>query len=119
MEPFITPSLFDPYNGAAVDEYTLCQNVPGAAGLLKQHWDTWATYADFQKIAANGFNMVRIPVGYWAFKKYQQDAYIPGAAAYLDAAIGWARQTGLKVWIDLHGRFESIWLVNFNTHTSS
>ena len=31
------------------------------------------------------------------------EPYIQGAAEYLDKAIGWARQTGLKVWIDLHG----------------
>jgi glucan 1,3-beta-glucosidase len=29
--------------------------------------------------------------------------YIRGAAPYLDAAIDWARQTGLKIVIDLHG----------------
>lgn len=29
--------------------------------------------------------------------------YISGAQTYLDRAIGWANQTGLKVWIDLHG----------------
>ena len=38
----------------------------------------------------------------WAFKKFN-DPYVQGAAPYLDKAIGWARQTGLKVYIDLHG----------------
>ena len=86
-----------------VDEYTLCQNVPNAGDILKNHWDTWASLGDFQKIAGAGFNLVRIPIGYWAFEKYEQDPYIQGAADYLETAIGWARQTGLKVWIDLHG----------------
>ena len=31
------------------------------------------------------------------------DPYIQGFAQYLDQAITWAGQTGLKVWIDLHG----------------
>lgn len=31
------------------------------------------------------------------------ESYIQGAAPYVDAAIDWARQTGLKVWIDVHG----------------
>lgn len=61
------------------------------------------TLQDFQKIARSGFNTVRIPIGYWAFQKYRQDPYVQGAAPYLDRAIGWARSTGLKVWIDLHG----------------
>ena len=38
----------------------------------------------------------------WAFQKFN-DPYIQGAAPYIDQAITWARQTGLKVWIDLHG----------------
>ncbi|KAK6387148.1 glucan exo-1,3-beta-glucosidase [Exophiala oligosperma] len=103
LEPWITPSMFQPFGGSVVDEYTLCQNSGDAESILRSHWDSWVSLGDFQKIADNGFNMVRIPIGYWAFQKYEQDPYIQGAADYLEAAIGWARQTGLKVWIDLHG----------------
>lgn len=39
----------------------------------------------------------------WAFQKFDGDPYIQGAAPYLDKAITWARQTQLKVHIDLHG----------------
>ena len=46
-----------------MDEYTLGEKVPDAASILKTHWDTWATLADFQKIADHGFNTVRIPIG--------------------------------------------------------
>lgn len=95
--------MFTPYNGAVVDEYTFGANVPDAESKLQEHWASWATLADFQKIAGAGFNLVRIPIGYWAFKKYEGDTYVQGAADYLDQAIGWARQTGLMVWIDLHG----------------
>ena len=45
--------------------------------------------------------MVRIPVGHWAYNDL--GPYARGAAPYIDKAIGWARQTGLKVMIDLHG----------------
>ena len=38
----------------------------------------------------------------WAFQNFN-DPYIQGAAPYIDSAITWARSTGLKVWIDLHG----------------
>ncbi|KAI4258103.1 MAG: hypothetical protein LQ352_001346 [Teloschistes flavicans] len=103
LEPWITPSIFQAYNGSIVDEWTLCQNVPNASDILRQHWDSWVSLSDFQKIKAAGFNTVRIPVGYWAYKKFDNDPYIQGAAPYIDNAIGWARQTGLKVWIDLHG----------------
>lgn len=43
----------------------------------------------------------------WAYQKFDNDPYIQGAAPYVDKAIEWARQTGLKVWIDLHGAPES------------
>ena len=118
---WITPSIFQAQNGSVVDEWTLCEMVPNAEEILQQHWSTWATLADFQKIAAAGFNTVRIPVGCkktshlplhglaeltqpdWAFMLVPGEPYIQGAQTYLDQAIGWARQTGLKVWIDLHG----------------
>ncbi|KIY02226.1 uncharacterized protein Z520_02364 [Fonsecaea multimorphosa CBS 102226] len=103
LEPWITPSIFQQFGGSVVDEYTLCQQAPNAGDILRSHWDSWVSLSDFQKIAANGFNTVRIPIGYWAFQKYEGDPYIQGAADYLETAIGWARQTGLKVWIDLHG----------------
>jgi glucan 1,3-beta-glucosidase len=103
LEPWITPSIFQAQDGSVVDEYTLTQKVPNAADILRRHWDSWVTLGDFQRIAGAGFNTVRIPIGYWAFEKYPGDPYVMGAQDYLDKAIGWARQTGLKVWIDLHG----------------
>lgn len=47
-------------------------------------------------------NLVRIPVGFWAFDTFGAP-YVKGAAPYIDAAIDWARGTGLKIIIDLHG----------------
>jgi glucan 1,3-beta-glucosidase len=69
---------------------------------LKPHWESFVTITDFKKIRDAGFNVVRIPVGYWAFLDVGEP-YTPGAAPYLDKAVEWARQTGLKVIIDLHG----------------
>jgi len=106
LEPWITPSIFQQFtDGTVVDEYTLCQQAgSNAESILQAHWSSWVSIADFQTIRDAGFNLVRIPIGYWAFQKYDQDTYVMGAQAYLDSAIGWARETGLKVWIDLHGR---------------
>jgi glucan 1,3-beta-glucosidase len=105
LEPWITPSIFQAYGGNIVDEYTLTQQAGNAESVLQSHWASWATQGDFQKIAGAGMNLVRIPVGYWAFQKYDGDPYIQGAAEYLDQAIGWAADAGLNVWVDLHGRF--------------
>lgn len=70
--------------------------------MLKPHWDSWARFEDFQKVKDSGFNLVRIPVGYWAWDN-ENVPYAKGAAPYLDAAINWARSLGLKVIVDLHG----------------
>lgn len=70
--------------------------------MLKPHWDTFVTLDDFWKIKNAGFNLVRIPVGYWSYVD-PWGPYAQGAAPYVDAAIDWARITGLKVVIDLHG----------------
>jgi glucan 1,3-beta-glucosidase len=60
------------------------------------------TYSDFEKIKYSGFNLVRIPVGFWAFEVYDTP-YVTGASDYLERAIEWSRTLGLKVIIDLHG----------------
>jgi aryl-phospho-beta-D-glucosidase BglC (GH1 family) len=39
----------------------------------------------------------------WAWDVNSLEPYIQGQVAYLDNAISWARQYGLKVMLDLHG----------------
>ncbi|CCU81495.1 exo-1,3-beta-glucanase [Blumeria hordei DH14] len=107
LEPWITPSIFDNLDQSLgiKDEFTLGQKLKSSTAheILKRHWDSWVTFQDFQRISDVGFNTVRIPIGYWAYTKLEEEPYIQGAAPYLDSAINWARLTGLKVWIDLHG----------------
>lgn len=42
-------------------------------------------------------------MGYWAWDVQAGEPFIQGQAEYLDKAIGWARSSGLKVLIDIHG----------------
>ncbi|AQZ13219.1 EXG1 (YLR300W) and SPR1 (YOR190W) [Zygosaccharomyces parabailii] len=113
LEPFITPSLFEPFRttndsdeGIPVDEYHYTKQLGKelAADRLEAHWQSWFTEKDFADIQAMGFNLVRIPIGYWAFETLPDDPYVSGhQEKYLDQAIEWARTYGLKVWVDLHG----------------
>ncbi|ORY35550.1 putative cellulase [Naematelia encephala] len=106
LEPFITPSLFEnTANGGIVDEWTFSQyqDYDTAHSALVKHWNSWYTEDDFRQIAAAGLNHVRIPIGFWAYDVSGGEPYIQGQAAYLDKAIGWARNHGLKVIVDLHG----------------
>ena len=90
----ITPSIFDQYN--VVDEYHLAQKLGAdAVNVLAPHWGSWVTQDDINKISSSGFNMVRIPIGFWAFDN-QGFPYIQGAAPYLDDAVCKSR-------LEMHG----------------
>ncbi|KAH7086382.1 exo-1,3-beta-glucanase [Paraphoma chrysanthemicola] len=109
LEPWITPSIFDAANQNRpqkdiVDEYTLAKTLgkDAALSILRKHWDTWVRWEDFNKIKQAGFNVVRIPIGYWAYDTFDSP-YVKGASVYIDAAIDWARSLGLRIVIDLHG----------------
>ncbi|GAB7353179.1 hypothetical protein MBLNU459_g3707t1 [Dothideomycetes sp. NU459] len=105
LEPWITPSIFQAYpiTEGIVDEYTLGEKLgyQAAKSVLTTHWNNWVQLSDFQKIAGAGFNVVRIPIGYWAYNN-TNSPFVDGAAPYMDQAITWARQVGIKVIIDLH-----------------
>jgi glucan 1,3-beta-glucosidase len=106
LEPWITPSLFEQWanGGGVVDEYTLTAALgkQNAQSRLTQHWSTFITEADFKEIASFGLNHVRIPVGYWAFNPNSAEPYVQGQLPFLDNAIRWARNAGLRVMLDLH-----------------
>lgn len=104
LEPWITPSMFD-QGDKAVDEYTLTAALgkTEAYNRLSNHWNTWITAADFNKIAGAGMNHVRIPIGYWSIIPRDGEPYVQGAYDKLGEALDWAQTAGLKVMIDLHG----------------
>jgi len=107
LEPWITPSLFDPYMNATnppLDEYTLTQMLgPFARGVMEHHWDTWLQRRDLEELAAAGITNVRIPVGYWMVDVRKDEPFVEGGWKYLERALEWCQKIGLKVLIDLHG----------------
>ncbi|KAG0231831.1 glycoside hydrolase superfamily [Mortierella sp. GBAus27b] len=107
LEPFITPSIFNPYiSQGVVDEYTLCKLLgPEAAKtLLEKHYSTWVTEATFIRIRDLGLNHVRIPIGFWALGNLTSDEpYVPQLSwTYLLRGIEWARKYGIRVMVELH-----------------
>jgi glucan 1,3-beta-glucosidase len=105
LEPFITPSLFDP-DPTIMDEWSLCAKLgpKDAATQLEQHYSTFITEQDFKDIASAGLDHIRIPFSYWAVKTYDSDPYVSGISwRYLLRGIEWARKYGLRVKLDLHG----------------
>ncbi|EOR00710.1 Glucan 1,3-beta-glucosidase A [Wallemia ichthyophaga EXF-994] len=106
LEAWITPSIFDNTgNPDIVDEWTFgeYQDSDQAEAVINSHLDTFYTYSDFQDIKNAGLTHVRIPIGFWAFETLDTP-YIKGNRyAKLQEVVGWCRDIGLKVWIDLHG----------------
>ncbi|OZJ06420.1 hypothetical protein BZG36_00517 [Bifiguratus adelaidae] len=69
LEKWITPTLFQQYAPKAKDEWTFCQQLgPRALQALQGHWNTWVTEQDIARLSSMGLNMLRIPIGYWAFQ---------------------------------------------------
>lgn len=108
LEAYITPSLFEQNaddGNVPVDEYHYCEKLGKSvcSQRLQTHWENWITEDDLSQIADLGLNMVRIPIGYWAFQTLDSDPYVQGQVEYVDRALKWCRKYGLKAWIDLHG----------------
>ncbi|CAD0101351.1 unnamed protein product [Aureobasidium mustum] len=99
LEPWMNWELVG--DTGAVDQWTFDQT-DGAEAKLQSHWESWFTESDMAQIAAWGLNTVRIPIGYWAFNN-TGSPYISGADAYLEQALGWARQYNIQALITMHG----------------
>ncbi|MBW0491672.1 hypothetical protein O181_031387 [Austropuccinia psidii MF-1] len=107
IEPFIVPSLFEPYADQAtpvVDEWSLCTTLgQKAAATIEDHYNTFITEQDFAQIAAAGLNWVRLPVGWWMIETWTNEPLIAGVSfKYFLKAIAWARKYGLRINLDLH-----------------
>ncbi|CAE7183061.1 unnamed protein product [Rhizoctonia solani] len=87
--PFISPALYEPYQPSAIDEWTLCEAIEadkssgGVAKVIEERFETFITEEDFAKIAAAGLNWVRIPIPYWAVKKFDNELFLEGVALNL------------------------------------
>jgi glucan 1,3-beta-glucosidase len=110
LEKWMKPSLFEGL--AATDETTWCAELgSNAKKRLHSHWQSWITRDDFMWIAERGLNAVRIPFGHWilgapypAHAKYgsARHPFVDGGIEMLDSAMTWARESGLRVVLDLH-----------------
>ncbi|KAL5392764.1 hypothetical protein DPSP01_000464 [Paraphaeosphaeria sporulosa] len=77
----------------------------GADAAFKQHWDTWITEEDLDKMKEYGINAIRVPVGYWMVEELvdQSEHFPRGGLEYLDRLAGWAASRNMYMNLDLHG----------------
>ncbi|KAI0228471.1 hypothetical protein L0F63_005966 [Massospora cicadina] len=102
LEPWITPSLFDPFkkqtDPMVVDEYTFCKFLgpKKATEQLEKHWNSWVTNEDFKALKRAGINYVRIPVGYWAFNKTSDEPWVDGSREQLVRGVNLAKENNIQ-----------------------
>ncbi len=98
LEPWVTPEPFA--RTSSVDEASLAQVLGGEkyAELVRAHRDTFMKPDDFTKIAARGFNAVRLPVPWYVFGEgLSADVpYVPCIDS-VDKALEWAEEIGINV----------------------
>lgn len=98
LESWVTPDLFA--SSGALDEPSLIQAMGRKEyqETVRRHRDEFIDEGDFARIAARGFNAVRLPVPWYAFVERDGDAgpYV-GCAEYVDRALDWAEEIGLRV----------------------
>ncbi len=99
-ERWMTQDLFKGVQGD--DEYSLGWELgkEEAARRLKAHRATFIKEDDFKWIADQGFDFVRLPVGYWLLGGV--DNFVEGQE-HLQDAFMWAKRYNLLVVLDLHG----------------
>lgn len=87
----------------ATDLYSLCTSLgqEEATRRLTEHRDTWFTESDFETMANNGVNHVRLPMAYWDVDP-NSSPYTFGGQKYINLALDWAAAHGMTVLIDLH-----------------
>ena len=106
IEKWMNSDVFSGNGANAEDQWTF-DSTTGAGQALQNHWKTYFTEADVETLKSYGINALRIPIGFWAYDNtgtpYISYGIGQGADNYLEQAIGWAQNAGLKVWVDCHG----------------
>jgi aryl-phospho-beta-D-glucosidase BglC (GH1 family) len=74
--------------------------------VFANHWSTFITQSDIQRMRSYGLNTIRIPLGYWIYEDLvdRDTEYFPqGGLGYLEQVCGWASDEGIYIILDLHG----------------
>lgn len=98
LEPWVTPELFA--DSGALDEEALVVSVGEKRyrEIVEKHRAEFISRDDFVRIAARGFNAVRLPVPWYVFgdEGVECGPYV-GCIEHVDEALGWAEEIGLNV----------------------
>lgn len=118
LEPWITPVFFEEVNvgdllDKIVDEWTYAEFLDADTYLerMVNHWSSFVTREDLEKLVEAGISHVRIPVGYWYWDVEEGEPFLPpnmddtdetSPLFYLKRSLLWMEELGLQASIDLH-----------------
>ena len=98
LESWVTPELFA--EAGALDEHALVTALGQEryAEFVRAHREEFVTREDFVKIAARGFNAVRLPVPWYVYgdEGPEPGPYV-GCIELVDQALEWAEEIGLNL----------------------
>lgn len=102
LEAWVTPSLFA--GTGAFDEQSLaaCLRPAQLEKMLVTHRENFITEIDFARIAARGFDAVRLPVPWFVFGEAgPMPGPLTGCLNYVDKAFDWAEAAGIDILLDV------------------
>lgn len=107
LERWMNPSYYGFYVPSAdTDEWSFCQTLGKQCGpTLEKHWQEWVNRTDIASVSDLGFNLLRIPIGFWAFiDPLPAEPYYKGSQLQnVDRVLSYAQEFNLSVILDLHG----------------
>jgi len=89
------------------DEHTLVQvhggnQDPQAVRLMKEHWDSFVTEEDLDRLQRFGVTDVRVPIGWWLVDFDPKDGFVDGGERFLFRLLRWLGKRGMRCLVDLH-----------------
>ncbi|KAF2640280.1 glycoside hydrolase [Massarina eburnea CBS 473.64] len=109
IEPWMASDAWNKMGcGDQKSEFDCMRKLGKEAGnaAFQNHWDTWITEEDMDKMKEYGINTVRVPVGYWMVEETiekNSEPFATGSLAKMDRLAEWAAKRGIYVIFDLHG----------------
>lgn len=98
LESWVTPSLFAETGALDEASLALALGTERYRRLVEQHRTSFLEAADFTRIAARGFNAVRLTVPWYVLgEKGPECGPYVGCLEHVDQALSWAEDVGLKV----------------------
>lgn len=109
---FCKPHLIDvPTESGSVSDYPTDEesllgsfaNKAIAKEYMTHHWENFITKKDVEFLADAGVEYVKVPIPFYAMNDIlSTEPWVDGQWMYFIRFVGWARQYGIKVWIDMH-----------------